>query len=147
MVQRVAYDRVVGPQEGLEEPSVGVETRGVEDRVIRAQKVGDSCFELLVNVLRTADEPDGCHAETAGGHRLLHRFQDLGMVGQAQVVVGAEVDSRAVCGAYLRTLRCVDDLLLLEQAAVADTLELPFEPGLHLSVGHLAPPPRRRGFV
>ena len=46
-------------EQRLEEPAVGVEAGGVQDRVFGAQELADLRFELLVDRLRAADEADG----------------------------------------------------------------------------------------
>ena len=40
VVQFVGDDRVFGPEERLEQPAVGVEAGGVEDRVLHAEELG-----------------------------------------------------------------------------------------------------------
>jgi plastocyanin len=44
-----------------------------------------------VYLLGSADKTNGGEAKTPGIHRFLCRPDDLGMVGQAQVIVGAEI--------------------------------------------------------
>jgi hypothetical protein len=56
--------------------------------------------------------------------RVLGRLDDVGVVGQAQVVVGAEVQHRAAVGELdLGRLRAGDDAFGLEQAGGADLVE------------------------
>jgi hypothetical protein len=59
-----------------------------------AEEVGDLRLELLVQVLRAADEAHRGHAEAVAVERVLGRCDHLGVVGQAEVVVGAEVQHR-----------------------------------------------------
>ena len=91
VVELVGDDGVLGPQDGLEEAAVGVEAGGVEDGVLHAHEPGDPRFQLLVDVLGAADEPDGGEAEAplvVGG---LGGGDEVRVVGEAQVVVGAHV--------------------------------------------------------
>ena len=88
--------RILSPQQGLEQAPVGVEARGVKDRIIGAQKGADLVLQLLVQGLGTTDK---AHR----GHPVAPVFQPpgrggvyLGVLGQAQVVVGAEVEHLAV---------------------------------------------------
>ena len=49
VVERVGDDRVLLAEQRLEEPAVGVEARGVEDRVLGAEEARDGRLELLVD--------------------------------------------------------------------------------------------------
>ena len=53
---------------------------------------GDGLLELLVDVLRTADEADGAHPEAVAVHGGLSGCYQTRMVGETEVVIGAEVD-------------------------------------------------------
>ncbi len=57
VVELVADDGVLGAQQRLEQPAVGVEARAVEDRVLRAQEGGQARLQFLVQLLGAADEP------------------------------------------------------------------------------------------
>ena len=52
-------------------------------------------LELLVHLLGAADEADGGHAVAPAVQRLVGGGDDLGVVGEAEVVVGAEVEHLA----------------------------------------------------
>src|SRR6056297_2831826 len=95
VIQRVADDGVLRSQQGLEQPAVGIETGGVEDRVLGPQEVADAAFQLLVHRLGPADEAHRCHAVAVLVDGPAGRGDDLRMVGQPQVVVGAEIDDVA----------------------------------------------------
>ena len=83
-----------GPQKGLEEPCIGIETGRVQDRILCAQKLGYALFQDLVDVLGATNKSDGGHTKTVGLHSLPHRSQHLGMVRQPQIIIGAEIDAR-----------------------------------------------------
>jgi hypothetical protein len=124
VVERVGDDRVVLVEQGFEQAAVRVEARGVQDRVLRTEEGRDRLLELLVQVLRAADEAHAGHAEAVRIQRVLGRRDHVGMVGQAQVVVRAEVQHRAAVGERdLRRLRAGDDALGLEQPGFADFVE------------------------
>ena len=85
---------------------------------------GDLRFQLLVQVLRAADEAHRGHAEAVRVQRLLGGGDHVRVVGQAQVVVGAEVEHLAAAFQLdLGRLRRDDDALGLEQALLADGVE------------------------
>ena len=46
VVQRVGDDRVLGAEQRLEQPAIGVEAGGEEDGVVLAEPVGDALLEL-----------------------------------------------------------------------------------------------------
>ena len=117
VVQRIRDDRVLGAQEALEQTRVGVETTGEEDRVFHAQEIAQPLFQTLVGKLGAADEPDRRHAESVFAQRLPGGLDQPGVVGQTQIVVGAQIDAgRTTLKSDLPLLRRGDDLLLLEQA-------------------------------
>src|SRR5690606_17318766 len=95
-----------------------------EDRVLGPEEVRDRLLELLVQVLGAADEAHRGHAEAVRVQRLLGGLDHGRVVGQAEVVVGAEVQHRAAVGQRdLGGLRAGDDALGLEQAGLADLVE------------------------
>ena len=80
-------------------PPFASKQRGIEDRVFHPQKAAQPLFELLVDALRAADEAHGGHAVAEAIERAMRGFADGRVVGEAEVVVGAEVDDLAVAGA------------------------------------------------
>lgn len=50
MVQRIGDDRVPLVEQRLEHAAVRVETRGIENRVFRAEIVGDRALQLLMDI-------------------------------------------------------------------------------------------------
>ena len=92
----------------------------------------DCRFELLVDLLGAADEADAGHAVAPAVERLVGGGDHLGMIGQAEVVVGAEIQHRLLIEhADPGVLRRGDNPLALEEAGVADLLELIGEIVLH----------------
>src|SRR5262249_59879243 len=90
VVQLVGENRVLLAQERLEQPAVGVEAGGIEDSIFFAKETGDGPFKCLVQLLRAADKADRREAETPAAQPLVGGLNDLGVIGQAKVVVGAE---------------------------------------------------------
>jgi hypothetical protein len=124
VVQRVGNDGVLFAQQRLEQAAVGVEAGGIEDGVLGAEEFGDLLFQLLVQILRAADEAHRRHAEAVRVQRILGGLDHLRMIGQAEVIVGAEVQHLAATGQLdLGGLRRGDDALGLEQALFADGFE------------------------
>ena len=56
-----------GAEQRLEQPAVGVEAGGVEDRVVGAEELAELRFELLVELLRAADEAHARPARSPSG--------------------------------------------------------------------------------
>ena len=127
VVECVGDDGVLLGEERLEHAAVGVEAGGVEDRVLRAEVVGDGLFQLLVDVLAAADETHGRHAEAAAVHGLLGRFDQAFVVRQSEVVVGAEVQHLAACHLDLGPLGRLDDPFLLVKPRSLDFGEFPLQ--------------------
>ena len=80
------------PQQRLEHAAIGVETGGEHDRVRFPQVLGDRLLELTMQRLRPADEAYRSHAEAELIHRAARRRDDVGVIGEAKVIVGAEID-------------------------------------------------------
>ena len=125
VVERVADDGVLFTEKCLEETAVRVEARAVEDRIFGAEEARDPILELLVDVLRAADEADRRHAVAPAIERGMRGGQDLGIVGESEVVVRAEIDHLEIrTDGDLGPLRRADDALLLVQTALADRGDL-----------------------
>ena len=92
MVERIGDDGVLVGEEWLKQATVGIETSRIEDSVLGAEEVGDGLFELLMGVLRTADEAHRCHTIATSIHAVFGRLDKFGVVCEAKVVIGAEVD-------------------------------------------------------
>jgi hypothetical protein len=120
VVQRVGDDGVLGAEERLEKAAVGVEAGGEEDRVVVAEVFGQSRFEATVQVLRAADEADRGHAEAVVVHRLLRGGDQAGIVGEAEVVVGAEVQHLPPGHLHMCALGAGDQAFALHQPVGLD---------------------------
>ena len=127
VVEAVGDDRVLFAHQRLEHAAVGVEAGGEHDRVVLAEVFRDRQLELAMQRLRPADEPNRGHAEAERVHRLPGRGDDLGMVGEAEVIVGAEIDHVARAAgrgdADMSALRAGEQALALEKAGSVDLVE------------------------
>ena len=115
------------PSSGSNRPPLASKHGGEEDRVVLAEPARDPLLELAVQRLRAADEADRGHAEAELVERLARRRDDLGMVGEAEIVVGAEVQELALAAlrsliddADMRRLRRRDHPLAFEEAVGLD---------------------------
>jgi hypothetical protein len=128
VVQLVADHGILPVEQGLEQAGVGVEAGGIQDGVIRLQKAGDCLLQLLVQVLRSADEAHRRHTEAVGLECRGGRPHQLRVVGKAEVVIGAEVQYLAcLAGGDLDTLRAGDDAFALVEALCFDGLQFGVE--------------------
>jgi hypothetical protein len=75
VVQLVADHRVGFVQQRLEQAAVGVEGGGIEHGVFGAHEGGDARLELLVQVLRAADEAHRGQAQTVAAQRGRRRVE------------------------------------------------------------------------
>ena len=106
-------------------PTVGVERRRVQDGVFRVVEVRDALFQLLVDVLGSADEADAGHAKPVGVDGALGRLHHPWVGTQPEVIVGAKIqDFAAVVEGDFRVLRRGDDTLTLVQARGVDVRQL-----------------------
>ena len=137
VVERVRDDGVLFAEQRLEQAGVGVEAGRVEDRVLRAEEGGEPLLELLVLLLRAADEPHRRHAVAVSLQRVPSpRVDQLGMVGEAEIVVRAEVQHLAAgFGVDHAALGRGDDPLVLEKAVGPDRGKLAGQ-AFDQAVGH-----------
>ena len=121
MVERIGNNRVFRAEQSLKQAAVGVKAGGVKNGVFHAEEVGQFLFKLLVAVLGAADKAHRGHAEAVAVHAGLRSGDKIGVVSQAKVVVGAEVDdAAAVTDHDIRLLRGGNNAFLFKQ---------PFRPG------------------
>uniref|UniRef100_A0A0N4Z404 LigA n=1 Tax=Parastrongyloides trichosuri TaxID=131310 RepID=A0A0N4Z404_PARTI len=124
MVQRVGNDRVVLTEQWLEDAAVGVEGGGEQDGVLKAEVVGDGALQLLVDLQRAADEANRGRARAPLFLRLDPGLGDALVAGQAQIVVGAEVQHVAAVDGDHRPLARGDHALGLGQPLSVDISQL-----------------------
>ena len=129
VVERVRDDRVLLAGQRLEQAAVGVEAGRIEDRVVGAEEGGEPALELAVHGLGAADEAYRGHAVAVAVERRVGGGDDRRVVGEPEVVVGAEVQHLApVLEADHGILRRGDDALALEQPRAREFRRLGFEP-------------------
>jgi len=61
-------------QQRLKQTAVGIETGGVEDRILGSQEPAQPLLELFMHILRAADEPNRRHAITEAIYRTVCRL-------------------------------------------------------------------------
>ena len=127
VVELIGNDCIFRTEQSFKEAAVGVEAGGVEDGVVHLQESGNLILQLLVDGLRTADEPDGTESEPPLFDTLFRRPDQLGMVCQAEVVVGAEVDDRTVVYRDGSALLRLNHTLRLKEACVANLTQFIFQ--------------------
>ena len=128
VVEGVRDHRVALIEQRLEEAAVGVEAGGVEDHVLHAEEARQAALEFLVRLLGAADEAHRGHAVAAVIEGALRRSAHRRMVGEPEVVVGAQVDHRASGNLHDRALRALEHALGLVQALLAQALQLVPQP-------------------
>ena len=104
MIQTVRDNGVLWPQEGLEQPTIGVKTGRKQDGVIFVQKLGQTLLQLSVNILGAADKADRGHAEALVIHDASRGCDQIGVIRQAKVVIGTKVDDLFVAHGDLAPL-------------------------------------------
>ena len=116
MVQSVGDNGIFSAEQRFKQTAVGIEARGVQDGIFHAEETGQLLLQRFVAVLRSADEADGSHTKPVAVHTRFRRVNQFRMVGQAKVVVGAEVDdAAAVADRDIRLLGGSNDTFFFEQ--------------------------------
>jgi hypothetical protein len=105
VVELVGDDRVGVVGDRLEEAAVGVEARRVQDGRLRAEERGQATLELGVELGGAADEPYGGHPEAPLVEARVRCGDNRWVVGEPEVVVGAEVDDALTRDGDLTRLR------------------------------------------
>jgi len=95
VVEGVTDDGVLGGEEGFEHAAVGVETGGEEDRVFGAEEGGEGLLEFAVHPLGAADEAHRGGTVAPALERGVASGDEIGVVTETEVVVGAEVEHLA----------------------------------------------------
>lgn len=130
MVQLVRDNGIFGGQRRLEEASIRVEATRVKDSIVELVEVSNFTFEFLVDVLRATDEANGRHSEAMSVHDVLSSLDNSGMVGESEVIVGAEVDHTLSVGVDNHILGTRDHTLRLVSACLLHHVDLSLADGL-----------------
>ena len=92
MVQCVADNGVLVVEQRFKQAAIGIETRGIQNRVLSAQVLADATFEFFVNGLRAANKANGGHAVAEVVECLVCSVNDRRVIGKTEVVVGTQVN-------------------------------------------------------
>ena len=122
VVEGVRDHGVAFVEQRFEDAAVRVEAGRVKDRVLGPEELGKRLLQLLVHLLRATDEAHRRHAVAPAVERLLGRCHDLGMIREAQVVVGAQIEHLPVHDGDRRALRRADHALRLLEPRLPDLL-------------------------
>ena len=120
VVQTVRDDGVLWPEQGLEQPAVGIKASRKQDRIVFPEEGRQLLFQLAVDVLCATDKADRGHAEPLGVHRVTGRGDEIGVVCQPQVVVCAKIDHLTPAHRDLTGLGRGDHALLLHHTVRGD---------------------------
>ncbi len=124
VVEFVTDHGVLGGEERFEGAAVGIEAGRVEDRVLGAEKRAEAFFQLGVDFLRAADEAHGGEAVAPAVERGVGGGDDFGIIGEAEIVVGAEIQNLASTrDGDVSGLRRRDQALALGEAGGIDFAE------------------------
>ena len=125
VVQLVRDHSVLSVEQSLEETSVGIETRGVQNAILHSVELGNQVLQLLVHIGGSANETHRGESESMGIQSLLGSLDQIGTVGETQVVVGAEVQDLLVASldGDLSSLLASNHTLLLEGSGGADIVQ------------------------
>ena len=107
VIERIGEHRVFFRQQGFKKPPIRIETRGVENCVIHAEKCRQFLLQRSMYLVRAADEAHRGHAVAVLIKRTMCRLEHRRVIGQSKVVVGAQIEHFSVAhlnqGALCRT--------------------------------------------
>jgi hypothetical protein len=89
MIEFVGNYSILLAQERLKQSTVRVKARRVKDRIFGVKKLREFGFQLFVDALRPADEPDTCQAIAPHVQGIFSRGVNGGKLGQAEVIIRA----------------------------------------------------------
>ncbi len=142
VIQRVADDGVLFTQDGFEQPAVGVEAGAVKNGVVGAEEPRHRALQRLVQILGAADEAHRRHAESVVVQRFFCRRDDALVIGEPEIIVGAEVDHLSAAAHLDRSaLGRGDHALVLVKTLAADCFQLVLNPRF-AAVDHVQPLPQ-----
>ena len=104
VVLLVQVDHVAPLDQAGDRAQIDLEAGGEGDGRRLAHEVGELFFQLFVDDQRAVEEPAPAATGAEASDGLDGGFLDLGVVGQAQVVVAAEHDQRLSADSDLRVL-------------------------------------------
>ena len=121
VIERIADDRVVLPQQRFEQTTVGIKTRAVEDGVLQPKKGRNCRFKIAMDGLRAANEAHRRHAETVFIEATFGGVNQARIVSQAEIIIGAKIDDFAArFKSQQGTLRGRDQSFALIKAVIAN---------------------------
>ena len=129
VIQRIADDRIALIEQRLEQSAVGVEARGIENRVFHAEVAAQALLELAVHALRSANEAHRRDTVAVAPERIVRGLEHRRVIREPEVIVGAQIDHLAAVGEPDDgSLRRSDDALALQQSCGLERLRLALEP-------------------
>ena len=111
-------------KERFEHTAIGIETSRIEDGVISLEVVGNSCLQLLVDILSATDETHRRHAKAAFFHHPTCSLDETRMIGETEIIVGAEIEHFLSSHADGSPLRTLNDTLFLVKACLTNFRKL-----------------------
>ena len=118
MIELIRNDRIFCRQTSFEKPGIRVESGRVQDRIVEFVERSDFTFELLMDVLRTADEPHRAHSEAVRVKGILRRLDNSWVIRESQVIIGAKVEDSLAVGIDFHILRGGNHALSLVSARI-----------------------------
>ena len=106
---------------GFKQPTVGVETGGVEDGVAHSEKGSQLRLQVLVHALSATDEANRCGPVAVPVEAVAGCLFESRMVGQTEIVVGTKVDHPFSAGEFdVGSLGRNDGSFGLEEASLGE---------------------------
>ncbi|CGW89196.1 Uncharacterised protein [Salmonella enterica subsp. enterica serovar Typhi] len=117
VVQRVGNNSVFRAQQRLKQAAVSVETGGIQNRIFHAEEACQLLLQRFVAVLGAADKTHGRHTETVAVHARFCGINQLRVIRQPEIVIGAKVNNVAsIRHGDIRLLRRRNNALFFKQS-------------------------------
>jgi len=93
MNQPIRNDHIFLGQNGFKNTGIGIHTGWEKNRIFSSQKFCHLLFQLPVDILSPADKPYRRQTKAAPVEPFMGSFDDLRMVGQPEIIIGAHIDN------------------------------------------------------
>jgi hypothetical protein len=123
VVELVREDDLLAPGEGGDDAGVGEIAGAEQQRSLAALELGQLRLELAMRLHVAGDKPRGAGPGAPAHRRLGRRGPHLRVIGEAEVVVGAEQQHRLPAEQHPRALRTVDQAQAPVDSALAQLLQ------------------------
>src|SRR5690625_3090667 len=97
VVELIGNNGILRAKKGFKYSRISIKCCSIQDRIFHPEKFGYSLFQLFMNGLGAADEPNGRHAVAVRVNRVFGRLNYTRVRREPQIVVGTEINDFLSC--------------------------------------------------